>query len=224
MTAREFTIKSVAGGQTLGQKLKQRRRARKITLKDAEEKTSIRLKYLKSLEEDRLGRLTPGTYGLGFAKSYAQFLDLNTSEAVSLYQKQRNIGQRAGKFFSPWRETVKASFSVTPKALVILAGVAIFLSLAGYIVWEVLIFLAPPTLSIFAPANESIVAQDSVEVKGQTQAGAILYINDLPVNIDPGGVFSQNVKLEKGTNTLEIKALSKANRQTSKTLKVIANY
>ena len=71
---------------------------------------------------------------------------------------------------------------------------------------------------------EQVVNQDNIEVQGQTESGAILYINGMVVDLDPSGNFSQNVKLEPGLNSIEVVASSKAKRQTVKTLKVIAQY
>lgn len=70
--------------QSLGQRLRQAREAKHISLETAEEVTRIRRKYLEALEADDYSAL-PGTVFLrGFVRNYAQFLGLDPEAMLAL--------------------------------------------------------------------------------------------------------------------------------------------
>lgn len=75
----------------------------------------------------------------------------------------------------------------------------------------------PPQLSVEEIASE--VMKDTVIVKGKTEPGAVVSIStykapsDVP--LDPNGVFSFPVKLEKGYNTIEVVAVDAATNSTT---------
>jgi hypothetical protein len=65
-------------------------------------------------------------------------------------------------------------------------------------------------LTIIEPANESIVDVDTVTIRGQTLADAIVSINGESVDVDSSGNFSVPVTLEEGTNVFDIIASDEA--------------
>lgn len=67
----------------VGQALKEARERQRLTLRQAEETTNIRLEYLKCLEEGELDRLPGRVYAVGFLRSYAKLLNLNPEPLVA---------------------------------------------------------------------------------------------------------------------------------------------
>ncbi len=63
--------------QKVGEMFKERRVERNLSLKEVGTATSIRINYLKALEEGELFNLVPPVYAGGFMKQYAQFLGLD---------------------------------------------------------------------------------------------------------------------------------------------------
>jgi cytoskeletal protein RodZ len=66
--------------ESIGERLKKARQAKKITLEDAYSKTKIHTNILQALEENRFQEYSP-VYIKGFLKIYAKFLGLDT-EAI----------------------------------------------------------------------------------------------------------------------------------------------
>jgi cytoskeletal protein RodZ len=79
--------------------LRAAREERGISLADAERGTRIRQKYLLALEDDTPAALPGPTYARGFVRNYALFLELDTNEALELYDAQSQ----------PTRERIKAA-------------------------------------------------------------------------------------------------------------------
>lgn len=66
----------------IGSLLKQRRKEMNISLKEAENATSIRINYLQSIEEGDSSKLISPVYAQGFVKQYATFLGLDGDKLV----------------------------------------------------------------------------------------------------------------------------------------------
>lgn len=73
---------------SVGEKLKEARIKRGITLEMVEEETKIRKFYLESLEKGRYDALPPEVYAVGFMKRYAKFLGLNERELVEEFKQE----------------------------------------------------------------------------------------------------------------------------------------
>lgn len=76
---------------TPGAILREKRVAKKLTLKEASERTKINELYLKALEENDLNVLPGEVYIRGFLRNYADLLDLDPERILSLYEQDRSI-------------------------------------------------------------------------------------------------------------------------------------
>src|SRR3712207_1996901 len=63
-------------GQGIGRCLEEARESRDLSLREVEERTRIRSRYLRDLEQERFDVL-PAVYVLGSLKTYADFLGLD---------------------------------------------------------------------------------------------------------------------------------------------------
>lgn len=63
--------------KSLGEKLKHKRKEMNLSLKEAENATSIRMAYLQSIEDGDWSKLISPIYAQGFFKQYAAFLGLD---------------------------------------------------------------------------------------------------------------------------------------------------
>lgn len=69
----------------VGETLRQRRQEMNLSLKEAENATSIRLSYLQFIEEGELNKLISPVYAQGFVKQYAAFLGLDGEQIIKDY-------------------------------------------------------------------------------------------------------------------------------------------
>jgi hypothetical protein len=64
---------------------------------------------------------------------------------------------------------------------------------------------APFTLTILSPADQAVVSQPSVEIRGQVSTEVVLSINDDIYSL-PAGDFKETVTLQEGPNVIQIVA------------------
>lgn len=72
---------------TLGEKLRQAREERGISISEVAEQTRISSLYLESIEKDDYKPLPGGIFNKGFVKSYAKFIGIDEHEALQDYSK-----------------------------------------------------------------------------------------------------------------------------------------
>ncbi len=80
--------------ESIGEKLKNAREAKKLSLKDVAKDSNIPPKYLEALEDEEFDRFPGETYVIGFLRSYADFLKLDSEEIIQSY-KGYKIGESA---------------------------------------------------------------------------------------------------------------------------------
>ncbi|CUI17117.1 conserved hypothetical protein [Candidatus Protochlamydia naegleriophila] len=68
--------------QAVGDLLRQKRKQMNVSLKEAENATSIRMTYLQALEEGEMDKLISPVYAQGFFKQYASFLGIDGESIV----------------------------------------------------------------------------------------------------------------------------------------------
>lgn len=71
--------------KTLGETFKARRKEMNISLKEAENATSVRASYLNSIEEGDVSKLISPVYAQGFVKQYAAFLGMDSDKIAKDY-------------------------------------------------------------------------------------------------------------------------------------------
>lgn len=64
----------------LGETLKTRRKERNLSLKEAENATSIRMNFLQAIEEGEVSKLISPVYAQGFIKQYSSFLGIDVEK------------------------------------------------------------------------------------------------------------------------------------------------
>jgi transcriptional regulator with XRE-family HTH domain len=73
--------------QSLGEKLRQAREARGISISEVAEQTRISTLYLKSIEADDYKPLPGGIFNKGFVRSYARYVGFDENEALQDYNE-----------------------------------------------------------------------------------------------------------------------------------------
>ncbi len=68
--------------KNIGELLRQRRKEMHLSLKEAENATSIRIAYLQALEDGEVSKLISPIYAQGFFKQYASFLGMDGEQIV----------------------------------------------------------------------------------------------------------------------------------------------
>jgi cytoskeleton protein RodZ len=72
---------------SLGEKLRQAREERGISISEVAEQTRISSLYLKSIEDDNYKPLPGGIFNKGFVKAYAKYVGVDEHEALQDYAR-----------------------------------------------------------------------------------------------------------------------------------------
>lgn len=73
--------------ETLGEKLRQAREERGISISEVAEQTRISPLYIESIEKDDYSPLPGGIFNKGFVKSFAKYVGIDEQEALADYSK-----------------------------------------------------------------------------------------------------------------------------------------
>ena len=117
--------------QTVGTMLKNARLKRGKTVAEVAEELCIRKSYITAIEEMNYDQIPPVPYGVGFIRSYAQYLGLNGDRIISSY-RQHMIEESEGKKILK-QENMETSKPHFKHIFIGLCGLA-----ALFIVWSVM--------------------------------------------------------------------------------------
>lgn len=92
--------------QTIGQKLKQAREAKQLTLEKVFEATRIRAPFLQVLESDDLSSMPSPVQARGYLRNYAEFLGLNFDQ---LLDEMREQNKPSDEMITPQDLTVQSA-------------------------------------------------------------------------------------------------------------------
>lgn len=221
-----FTRKKVAS-LTLGEKLQKLRGDFRMSLAEVSKATRIQVKYLEFLESGEYEKLPADVYVRGFLRSYARYLNVDEQALVRLYERERNIQENLGReknsqmtthSFSP------VSIVITSRALVVSGIVLLVLGSFFYLYREFKSFAADPQLVILEPQNGSVIEAAEVTVRGKTDKGAEVTLNDQIVFVDNDGLFSSTLFLQPGINTVLVRTRNRFGKEKSVTFSLEARY
>ena len=180
----------------IGSSLREARLRQELDFPELEERTKIRPKYLRALEDERFDILPAPTYVRGFLRSYAQALGLDGQPFVDEYNSRFTVGEdevplRARSAPPPRRDRVPRESRLAAVALVAIA-IATALVIAA---WKFggpegekvpgLQTGSPTTTSTRAPKGTArlvVRATDGsswMEVRARTSSGKLLYSGTL---------------------------------------------
>lgn len=149
---------------SLGEKLRQAREERGISLTEVAEQTRISPHYLESIERDDYKPLPGGIFNKGFVKSYAKFVGLDEQEALADYSRliaANEAGEDPDlKVYRPEVLTDDRSGSMIPT--IIMAAVILGIITAGILfLLNYLQNRSDPALANTAANSNSVVANSN---------------------------------------------------------------
>ncbi len=147
----------------VGSLLKEMRLQKGLRLIDVAKRLCIRKIYLEAIEESNYKGIPPFPYGVGFIRSYADFLGLNSSNIVELYKEETNTGNDKDMYvLEPQSEA-----TVPNRKYLIISLLAIILI---YVLW-----------SVYNNGAEEEVVPEAVVVEEQTNDEMPIVVEDFAV-------------------------------------------
>ena len=215
-----FKHRKIETQKTVGRRLKEARRKKKLTIEKVEEATKVRAKYLEAIESDRWKQFPSFVYILGFVRRYSDFLGLDSREITDEFKREFGSTRRIYPLKSPKEKLTANRLIITPRLVLAIVAIAVVALVVGYIVYSVEKFSRAPQLEVTFPKTE-VVEQKDIVIEGNTLSTAIVEINNQLVSVDDAGHFSQAVELTPGVNFYEIRSKSRLGKETTKVLKIL---
>ncbi|RJQ33780.1 hypothetical protein C4566_02950 [Candidatus Parcubacteria bacterium] len=218
-----FQQKKITKGQTLGDKLKQARLDKELSLRDIELATRIPIKYVEILESGSYKELPGDIYAKAWIKLYADILGIPARELLDDFKIEKTISEkinRVGVVAKPKKKNILDNI-IWPKVVKGFLIVVVVLSLLGYLGWSVKNIISAPEITIYQPEDNFKTSESSINIVGKTEAEVQLTINEELVLLDEDGNFSQTVNLITGLNNLSISAKKKHSKTNKLELKIL---
>jgi transcriptional regulator with XRE-family HTH domain len=205
---------------TLGEYILEIRKSLNLKIKQISGKTGISEKFIENLELGNFGELPADVYVLGFLRQLALEYGIDSRQLTDQYKKEKSIFrhlQDKEKAEPKTRyEKIFSKIIITPKILslffgLLFVGVTIF-----YIIWQVASLSRSPVLEIFTPNQGQVFQTSFVAVKGKTDIGSLVTVNDQQVFVDESGIFQTQIGVNSGPKDISVIAKNKFEKTTKK--------
>lgn len=211
-----FKTKKIKSKKTLSEIFKDVRVKRKISLAEAEVGTKVRTRFLSAIEEGKWDTLPQSAYVRGFISAYSKFLELDTKEMLKLFDSEMLFRKKEESQKISYNQSIKETkVLITPKLIAYSSVVILVLAMFSYIVYQLFSFAGAPDLKIISPQNNIVMDSDSLNLVGVTDIDTFITVNDENVPVSSDGKFVLDLKLHRGVNVINVKAVNKAQKESS---------
>ncbi len=218
--ANTFTRTELGMYTTVSEQLKRARSAKGMTLAECAQRLAIQEKYLEAIESSQYHLLPGEMYTKAWVKKYAQFLEINPRDLMISYEKENSIRAKLEQKNGIQQRKLFPKFAalITGRRIAIGIVLLLILGYAGFVIHE---SISPPVVTFASPLADFRTQENSIILKGQTEAGTTLTINKQPVVLDATNSFNQEIALTNGLNTISIEAKKKHSRSFLKEITIV---
>ena len=191
--------------QTLGDILRQRREEMNLNIKDIVKQLQTSQKFIRALEDNHYDVFSAKVYARGFLQKILKILAIEEKDElfkefereweVRIFRKKRDI------LSLHQNNTEKQPWNIR-QAGVAAAGLIILVFFI-FLTIRIKQFVSSPILELNEPAQNSVIFEPVVNVRGRTEKESQLTVNGREVRIDTAGNFSDEIDLLPGLNELE---------------------
>src|SRR5579871_92741 len=198
----------------LGQRLKEERVAKGLTVEQVATATKIRPQFIIAIEQGRYKSLPSKAYAQGFVKNYIAFLGMPLRDAMAMFRREfdeREYVDVLPESFTRQRKIPMHRINWYRTAVSI---IVIFLVLLGFLVFQYRAALFPPFVSITQPEENSIIRSEDVTVAGSTESNTTVIVNNLLANVDATGHFIKVIPVFPGRATIVVIVVNKFGKRS----------
>ena len=209
---------------TAGEVLKNKRESLGKDLSAVSVDTKIQKRFLEYIENNQYDKFDSEVFASGFIKIYSIYLGLDVEKLLAIYRRGNlKNGEKKENHKDVIQKKNGLKINISPQIFAITLLVLFFVSVVGYIGFQIYKFQTPPQLTIIEPLDELRTEENIVLVKGNTESTSLVTINGESAEIDSLGYFEREIELKEGVNTINITSRKNSNNQleTTKTLRVI---
>ncbi|OHA00797.1 MAG: hypothetical protein A3C07_02010 [Candidatus Sungbacteria bacterium RIFCSPHIGHO2_02_FULL_47_11] len=193
--------------QTLGERLRAKREALGLDVKNIAEDIRVPTKYILAFEGDDYEGFPAKVYAQGFLKKLLGVLTIEGDDrermlkefdnewSVRTYHTRREVGKiLENRGNDPF---------ITPRRIGAAVIGIILLAILVFLGWRLMHFVGSPILLVEEPPDELILLKPRVRARGRTERESQLTVNGMELKIDEFGNFDEEIELLADLNTLE---------------------
>jgi cytoskeletal protein RodZ len=227
----EFERKKIIQ-KSVGDKLRNLREAKDLSIDNIVSKTKIRRKYITALEASDWASLPSSVYTRGFVASYANVVGGDRRALVRAYERELGVSAQAQAKKASYKNTPyivssanmrKHHVTVTSHWFWWIGAIAVISGLVFYLYSTFATFIAEPLLIITQPQNNTTVESPDLTISGRTTASASITINNQSVIVNADGQFQGQIVLSSGVNTITVIATNRFDKITQSVVMVEFN-
>lgn len=177
-------IADETGASPIGERLRIAREAKGLTLDEVANQTRIPIRHLEHIETGQWEALPAVTYSVGFARSYANAVDLDGSAIGAEVRALLGTGRSPAAAADYYQPADPAR--VPPRSLTLIAGLIAVLLVVGYLIWRNSA-VEDPSASVNMPLPEAQPAGPVQPAVPQSTAGgpvALTAVEEVWLRID----------------------------------------
>lgn len=196
----------------VGERLKEERIRRGLTIEDVSSATKIRPNFLEHIEKGEYEKLPSVTFAQGFVRNYVSYLGLAEKETMAVFRREFD----EEKIFRVLPQgLVREDFPLNRfKFSQIFLVAALFASLLGFLLFQYKDAIIAPSLSLTTPSQNQVFKTTTIEVSGKTNPDNIIFVNTFPVSVRGDGTFRKVISVFEGKNEIVIKVVNRFNKTT----------
>jgi cytoskeletal protein RodZ len=203
-----------------GEKLKEIRIEKGLSLEDVSKATKIKESFLDYIERGEYQKLPSVSYAQGFVRNYVKFLGLSEREIMAIFRREfdeEKTYRVLPKGFEKTEEFSITGFKIRQTFVLIGGIIVLFLF---YLLFQYRYAFINPPLTIISPKDNSQITSSQVKISGITDSNAAVYVNKNLVSVDSRGNFEKTVSVFPGKSVITIKAINKFSRETTKQIQI----
>lgn len=202
--------------ETIGERLRKKREALGLSLKEVADELQAPQKYIQALEENAFEMFTAKIYGLGYLRKLTTLLavedkseleqEFSNEWGIRMFQKEKELW--------PLPQNRGTHPLITPVRLGISMGGVLLLFFLIFLGARLAHFVGTPQLSLLEPHDRVSIDTPVLRIRGSTEKEGRLTVNGRELTIDQVGNFNEEIELAAGLNVLEFIAKNRFGRET----------
>jgi cytoskeletal protein RodZ len=192
----------------VGQRLKEARLKKGLSLENAASDTRIRSSFLSAIERGEYQKLPSPSYAQGFVRNYAEYLGLPQREILALFRREFDEEQMIRVLPKGFVKDKPLQIRRIKIGQTLLLIFGLLVLLGAFLLYQYRYAFFNPPLNVVSPAENDQTTTD-VTVIGQSDSNVILTVNNIPVPLDEKGKFVKKVSVFPGSSTITVKAVNK---------------
>lgn len=198
----------------LGQKLKEERLARGLSVEQVAKATKIRPQFITAIEQSAYRNLPSKAYARGFVKNYISFLELPMRDCLAMFRREFDEKEYVDVLPESFIKKKNIPLKKNTWIGAVLIVAVIIVGLAGFILYQYRAAIFSPSLTVSKPVENGVLNAGTVEISGTTDTGASVTINNQAVYVDGDGNFSKIITVFPGRNAVTIVSVNKFGKST----------